>query len=157
MVIDKYYLIAVGRYHLAIEGIVFCFCYGIESSCIEFRIKRFECVGPPYVYAHRRPSIDIALGCHAPHDTDSASDEIIDMIEAMPIYEYQCDDYGTKFEKLLRSMDAAQPDCPQCDSGNLTMQLSTFAAHSGSSAQASPALPPCASGACPTPGLCGRN
>ncbi len=75
----------------------------------------------------------------------------------MPIYEYKCDDCGTKFEKLLRSIDAAQPDCPSCNSEKLTMQLSTFAAHSATGASASPDLPPCASGACPTPGLCGRN
>ena len=33
----------------------------------------------------------------------------------MPIYEYKCQDCGTKFEKLLRRSDeAAGLDCPSC-------------------------------------------
>ncbi|MBL8232991.1 MAG: zinc ribbon domain-containing protein [Bryobacterales bacterium] len=75
----------------------------------------------------------------------------------MPIFEYRCDDCGTKFEKLLRrSAESSGVECPSCASGHLTQQLSTFAAHAnGPSAQ--PAMGSCPSGMCRTPGLCGRN
>lgn len=76
----------------------------------------------------------------------------------MPIYEYKCDGCGKKFEKLMRSYDAAPPACPSCEGEKVTMQLSTFAAHSGgSSSSAGADAPPCASGMCPTPGMCGLN
>ncbi len=48
----------------------------------------------------------------------------------MPIYEYICDDCGTKFEKLVRNGTAAA--CPDCGESHLTPTLSTFAAHSSS-------------------------
>ena len=48
----------------------------------------------------------------------------------MPIYEYKCQDCGTKFEKLLRrSSEAAELDCPSCGQKHLTQEFSTFAAH----------------------------
>lgn len=76
----------------------------------------------------------------------------------MPIYEYQCDACGTKFEKLMRSSQTDGPSCPSCEGSKVTRQLSTFAAHANGSTSASPNLPPCAaSGVCPTPGMCGRN
>ncbi len=47
----------------------------------------------------------------------------------MPIYEYICDDCGTKFEKLVRrNQDAIA--CPSCGESHLKTALSTFAAHS---------------------------
>jgi putative FmdB family regulatory protein len=76
----------------------------------------------------------------------------------MPIYEYKCQDCGTKFEKLLRrSAEAAELNCPSCGKAHLTQEFSTFAAHAnGSNAQAGPA-PTCPSGMCSNPGFCGRN
>jgi putative FmdB family regulatory protein len=71
----------------------------------------------------------------------------------MPIFEYLCDDCGTKFEKLVRNRASTDVLCPSCGESHVTTQLSTFAAH-GSSQEA---LPSCASGMCQTPGLCGRN
>ena len=55
----------------------------------------------------------------------------------MPIYEYVCDDCGTKFEKLVRrNQDAIA--CPSCGESHLNTALSTFAAHSSNGkAQAS--------------------
>ncbi len=55
----------------------------------------------------------------------------------MPIYEYICDDCGTKFEKLVRrNQDAIA--CPSCGESHLKTALSTFAAHSSNGkAQAS--------------------
>jgi putative FmdB family regulatory protein len=78
----------------------------------------------------------------------------------MPIYEYICDDCGTKFEKLVRNGTAVA--CPDCGESHLTPTLSTFAAHSSSgkasSGKAKAAeFPSCAGGMCQTPEICGRN
>jgi len=74
----------------------------------------------------------------------------------MPIYEYLCDDCGSKFEKLVRSSQAsAEVECPSCGEAHVTQQLSTFAAHANGSSK--DAMPSCPSGMCATPGLCGRN
>lgn len=73
----------------------------------------------------------------------------------MPIYEYVCDDCGTKFEKLVRRNSEAA-SCPQCGQTHLTTALSTFAAHSNGKTEASE-FPSCGGGMCRTPDLCGRN
>jgi putative FmdB family regulatory protein len=77
----------------------------------------------------------------------------------MPIFEYLCDDCGTKFEKLVRNGAASGVLCPSCGESHVTTQFSTFAAHSHGSPRGSSedALPSCASGMCQTPDLCGRN
>jgi putative FmdB family regulatory protein len=85
----------------------------------------------------------------------------------MPIFEYLCDDCGTKFEKLIRrAEDSSGVACPSCGDNHLTEQLSTFAAHAnGASANKSSsarkssndAMPSCGSGMCGMPGMCGRN
>lgn len=73
----------------------------------------------------------------------------------MPIFEYRCDDCGTKFEKLVRRTGEAI-DCPSCGQQHLSQELSTFAAHAnGAPKQAS--MPACPGGMCQTPGMCGRN
>jgi predicted nucleic acid-binding Zn ribbon protein len=92
----------------------------------------------------------------------------------MPIYEYKCDDCGTKFEKLVRGSyngaangtAAAEPPklaCPSCGQDHLTQQLSVFAAPGHGEPEDRP-MPswerggsPCAGGMCPTPDLCGLN
>jgi len=78
----------------------------------------------------------------------------------MPIYEYICDDCGTKFEKLVRRDESATA-CPSCGESHLKTALSTFAAYSSNGkAQASNGkaqFPSCAGGMCQTPDLCGRN
>ena len=83
----------------------------------------------------------------------------------MPIYEYICDDCGTKFEKLVRNGTAVA--CPDCGESHLSPTLSRFAAHSSSGKAASgkaasgkgqaAEFPTCAGGMCQTPDLCGRN
>jgi putative FmdB family regulatory protein len=76
----------------------------------------------------------------------------------MPIFEYLCEDCGTKFEKLVRNSGgvAEKVLCPSCGQDHLAEQYSTFAAHAnGGSKEA--AMPSCASGMCQTPGMCGRN
>jgi putative FmdB family regulatory protein len=72
----------------------------------------------------------------------------------MPIFEYLCDDCGTKFEKLVRSGDRVL--CPQCGEDHLTTQFSTFSAHANGAPKAAE-MGGCASGMCRTPDLCGRN
>ena len=60
----------------------------------------------------------------------------------MPIFEYVCDDCGTKFEKLVRGNQAPEA-CPNCGQSHLTTALSTFAAHANGKTKASefPACP----------------
>ncbi len=74
----------------------------------------------------------------------------------MPIFEYRCEDCGTKFEKLVRRSEDSVV-CPSCGQSHLKTEFSTFAAHSGSGSRKTESLPPCSNGMCPTPGLCGRN
>lgn len=76
----------------------------------------------------------------------------------MPIFEYACDDCGTKFEKLVRrSADADAVRCPSCGQDHLTTQYSTFAARATESKAA--ACEPsggCGAGMCQG-GMCGMN
>ncbi len=75
----------------------------------------------------------------------------------MPIYEYRCEDCGSKFEKLVRrAAESADIECPSCGQKHLKQELSVFAAHSGSSKSAAPPMCP-SGGPCPTPGMCGLN
>ena len=72
----------------------------------------------------------------------------------MPIYEYKCEDCGTKFEKLVRNGVAVE--CPGCGQRHLQQEYSTFAARaSGGTPEA--AMPSCPAGMCGNPGFCGRN
>jgi putative FmdB family regulatory protein len=74
----------------------------------------------------------------------------------MPIFEYSCDDCGTKFEQLVRrTADANAVRCPSCGHEHLTTEYSTFAARSGAAKTASPAEG-CGSGACGS-GFCGSG
>jgi len=78
----------------------------------------------------------------------------------MPIFEYSCDDCGTKFEKLLRrTTEANEVRCPSCGQEHLTTQYSTFAAHAktaGAQAQPDCGAGMCGSGPCQS-GMCGMN
>jgi putative FmdB family regulatory protein len=75
----------------------------------------------------------------------------------MPIYEYLCEECGTKFEKLVRR--AADSDglvCPSCGQQKLKQEYSTFAPHANSSPEPS-AAPACPRGGCCNPETCGMN
>lgn len=76
----------------------------------------------------------------------------------MPIFEYACDDCGTKFEKLVRrSADANAVRCPSCGQDHLTTQYSTFAARATEpGAAAQPSGGGCGGGMCQG-GMCGMN
>jgi putative FmdB family regulatory protein len=77
----------------------------------------------------------------------------------MPIFEYLCEDCGSKFEKLVRRAPSEGGSdglrCPSCGQEHLKQQFSTFAAHANGSPKDS--MPSCSSGMCQTPDLCGRN
>ena len=74
----------------------------------------------------------------------------------MPIYEYRCEDCGTKFEKLIcRQAEVPGLECPSCGQKHLKQELSTFAAHSAGPRAAD--IPECPSGRCMNPGMCGMN
>lgn len=73
----------------------------------------------------------------------------------MPIYEYVCEDCGTKFEKLVRRTSEAAA-CPKCGQTHLTPMLSTFATHTNGKSEAGE-FPACGGGMCRTPDICGRN
>ena len=76
----------------------------------------------------------------------------------MPIYEYRCEDCGTKFEKLVRrSSEGPNVECPSCGQKHLKQELSTFAAHAGNGGSKSAEMPACPSGQCSNPGMCGMN
>jgi putative FmdB family regulatory protein len=76
----------------------------------------------------------------------------------MPIYEYRCEDCGTKFEKLVRrTAEAGAMECPSCGKSHLQQELSVFAAHAngGTKRSAGPACP--SGGPCRMPDVCGMN
>ena len=77
----------------------------------------------------------------------------------MPIFEYLCDDCGTKFEKLLRRSDD-QVLCPECGESHLSPQLSRFAAHSNGASNESFSPAMCRTdmpGGCCGGGFCNQN
>lgn len=73
----------------------------------------------------------------------------------MPIYEYRCENCGSKFEKLVRRQGDAV-ECPSCGASRLKQELSTFAAHANGRPQESAPMQCPSGGMCPTPGMCGR-
>jgi len=73
----------------------------------------------------------------------------------MPIFEYLCDDCGTKFEKLVRRADDSVA-CPRCGEHHLSTQFSTFSAHANGAPKEA-AMPSCSGGMCETPDFCCRN
>jgi len=57
----------------------------------------------------------------------------MEVLTFMPLYEYQCSDCGSEFEKLMRFSDPniQSPECPGCQSHHTHKRLSTIAAYSG--------------------------
>jgi len=43
----------------------------------------------------------------------------------VPIYEYQCENCGYKFDKLQRMSDAVLKDCPECHQSQLRKLISS--------------------------------
>jgi putative FmdB family regulatory protein len=73
----------------------------------------------------------------------------------MPIFEYTCQDCGSKFEKLVRR-DADEISCPSCGAGRVAKELSVFSARANGRTKDSAPSTPCGN-RCPTPDLCGMN
>jgi putative FmdB family regulatory protein len=66
----------------------------------------------------------------------------------MPIYEYDCQSCGNRFEKIVYG--SAAPSCPSCNSVDLDKRISTFAVSSaGADSRASDS--PAACGTCGDP------
>jgi len=73
----------------------------------------------------------------------------------MPIFEYLCEDCGTKFEKLVRRADPDSVLCPSCGQDHLKKEFSTFSAHANGAPKEM--TQSCPGGMCRTPDFCGRN
>ncbi len=64
----------------------------------------------------------------------------------MPLYEYECEDCGERFEKLTSASKKDEAsECPECGSANTGRVLSTFAVGKASSSSGSS----CPTGTCP--------
>ncbi len=72
----------------------------------------------------------------------------------MPIFEYQCRDCGTKFEKIVASSDA-MVTCKKCESREVQMLLSVFAV-GGERKSSAPEPGPCGACGAPRRGMCGE-
>jgi putative FmdB family regulatory protein len=80
----------------------------------------------------------------------------------MPIFEYLCQECGTKYEVLHKSSENKNNIiCPNCSSSNNKKLLSTFSASMGDSGYSGDS---CATGNCDVPssggcasGMCGLN
>jgi putative FmdB family regulatory protein len=62
----------------------------------------------------------------------------------MPIYEYICEDCGSRYERIVLSQ-AQAVSCPKCASSRRTLQLSVFSAQTKSEPvppRATPEVPP---------------
>jgi len=67
----------------------------------------------------------------------------------MPLYEYKCNACESRFEVLQKiGADSSEVRCPRCGSGEVSKQLSTFAA------AGSPTPAPCGA---PSPAACGTG
>jgi putative FmdB family regulatory protein len=61
----------------------------------------------------------------------------------MPIFEYQCTDCLTTFERLMRRTEnGVTPVCPQCNGDNTSKRFSTFSTQSGGLASTLASAPP---------------
>jgi putative FmdB family regulatory protein len=45
----------------------------------------------------------------------------------MPLYEFECDACGRRFEELIRMNERRRPKCPKCKGANVHKRFSTFA------------------------------
>jgi len=50
----------------------------------------------------------------------------------MPIFDFQCQECGKKFDLMIANADKAKATCPECHSPNLKQMLSAFNTGGGS-------------------------
>lgn len=51
----------------------------------------------------------------------------------MPLYEYQCNECGVEFDKIMRFSEAnLSPSCPSCQSQDTRKKISTIASRGNS-------------------------
>ena len=61
----------------------------------------------------------------------------------MPVYEYQCQECGEKFEKFVRFMNSAlEIECPECGGRKVNKLISAFGVQTSGSAS-EPICPTC--------------
>ena len=67
----------------------------------------------------------------------------------MPIYEYQCQGCGCRFEELVFSASAPTPDCPDCRSDKVEKLMSAAAVRPAGTPKGSGGFAPpgCSTGA----------
>ena len=70
----------------------------------------------------------------------------------MPIYEYQCEQCGEKFEYLAKRLSDKPAACPECNAETLKKLLSTFSPNANVARMPEP--PACSTGNCPTGTCC---
>lgn len=78
---------------------------------------------------------------------------IFNLVRAMPIYEYVCNDCGDRYERIVMKQDAVIT-CPRCGSSRHTIQLSVFSTRRSDSASESDSSSPSFGCGC-TPTSCG--
>jgi putative FmdB family regulatory protein len=71
----------------------------------------------------------------------------------MPIFEYRCQDCGTKFERIVTSGEDKQ-SCKQCGSEHVARLLSVFAVVGASDSAREPG--PCGACGAARRGMCGE-
>ncbi len=68
----------------------------------------------------------------------------------MPLYEYQCEECGDRFERLVSLRESARGGkCPKCGSGSVRRLMSVFATAGGKSEASE--CPTCPTGVCDLP------
>jgi putative FmdB family regulatory protein len=56
----------------------------------------------------------------------------------MPLYEYECEECGTKFEELMPVGSVENPPCVECSSGKTHRVISDIAGFYGTASSCSP-------------------
>lgn len=75
----------------------------------------------------------------------------------MPIYEYECPDCGSRFDRRAAMQDP-YPACPSCGAAKVRRLISSFAATGGGSASSAPAAgAPSGGGCCGGACACGAR
>ncbi|NLW90628.1 MAG: zinc ribbon domain-containing protein [Syntrophomonadaceae bacterium] len=61
----------------------------------------------------------------------------------MPIFDFQCQECGRKFDLMISNADKAKATCPECKSNNIKQMLSLF--NTGAAGKSAPVSDNCSS------------